>query len=189
MNILCKELTNALVSRKQLAQQLQGDNTHLLIFASPFSRTRETAECVAQATGIDDSRLQLAAELRERNFGCFELTSHDNYAAVWAEDSKSADFRPSGGSLSTVHATLEMPAADSKFRGAGEGESVKDVASRLVSLIQQIESKHTAQIVLLVAHGDTLSILWALVIGQPLESHRSIAIQTGELRQLYDSNK
>ena len=62
---------------------------------------------------------------------------------------------------------------------------MKDVAGRLVSLIQQIESKHAGQTILLVAHGDTLSILWALVTGQPLESHRSIALQTGELRQLY----
>ena len=93
-------------------EQLQGDNTHLFVFASPFSRTRETAECVAEATGIEDSRLEVVAELRERHFGCYELTSHDNYASVWAEDSKSADFRPSGGSLSTVHATMEMLATD-----------------------------------------------------------------------------
>ena len=66
--------------------------------------------------------------------------------------------------------------------GAG-GESVNEVAARLQQLIMRLENRHSAREILLIAHGDTLSIFWACMRGRALESHREVALQTGELRR------
>ena len=62
---------------------------------------------------------------------------------------------------------------------------MKDVAERLEQMLHRIEMSHERDTILLVAHGDTLSILWALVKGAALQKHRDVALQTGELRQLH----
>ena len=68
---------------------------------------------------------------------------------------------------------------------AGGGESVREVADRLKTFLARVEGEHRGKSVLLVAHGDTLSILQAVVKGTPLEAHRNVALNTGELRMLY----
>ena len=61
---------------------------------------------------------------------------------------------------------------------------MEDVAKRLQSLVDRLEDSYKGKQILLVAHGDTLSILWALVMLRPLENHREVALETGELRRL-----
>ena len=67
----------------------------------------------------------------------------------------------------------------------GGGESVADVAQRLEHFIQQTEAEHTGKTILLVSHGDTLSILMAVVKGTPLAGNRLYGLQTGELLELH----
>ncbi len=68
------------------------------------------------------------------------------YEATWEQDAQSLDYRP-----------------------GGDGESVNAVVQRLRALFSRIESEHRGRAVLLVAHGDTLSIcqvrmrVWACV--------------------------
>ncbi|CAI5509352.1 unnamed protein product [Closterium sp. Naga37s-1] len=91
----------------------------VVVMASPFSRTQQTAALSAAELGIDvlGTRFQTAEELRERYFGHhLELNSHDLYPAVWVDDKKDAAFRP-----------------------GGDGESVLAVAQRTARLIQHIE--------------------------------------------------
>lgn len=52
---------------------------------------------------------------------------------------------------------------------AGAGETVEEVAARLTTLLDRLEA--TPATYLLVAHGDTLSILAALLAGD-LPNHR-----------------
>lgn len=66
---------------------------------------------------------------------------------------------------------------------APDGESVREVAQRLQKLMKRLETQHCSKEILLVAHGDTLSIFWACMRGRPLASHREVALQTGELRK------
>lgn len=70
---------------------------------------------------------------------------------------------------------------------AGEGESAGDVSARVLQLFKRLEEKHEGQTILLVSHGDVLSILWATMHGLPLQEHRNYALQTGELRALQGS--
>ena len=146
------------------------DPSSLLIVASPFARTLETATLAGAAVGIkpDDAsgRFTTAEELVERHFGDFELQDHAHYATVWEEDARDLDWRPPGG-----------------------GESVRDVAARAAALFARLEAElgppnpHPTR-VLLVAHGDTLSIATAVAKGADLGQHRAHAQETGELRRL-----
>jgi len=58
-------------------------------------------------------------------------------------------------------------------RPSGEGgESVDDVAARTLGLLQRLEAQHAGQHIVLVSHGDALSILAAAALGTPLGQHR-----------------
>jgi broad specificity phosphatase PhoE len=88
--------TNGLSSLgKQQASQVALDELIALgapiaVLSSDFTRARETAETVLNRlkllqpslTLISDT-VQLRAELRERNFGKYELTSNKHYEKVW----------------------------------------------------------------------------------------------------------
>ena len=58
-------------------------------------------------------------------------------------------------------------------RPLGEGgESVDDVAARTLGLLDRLEAQHAGQHIVLVSHGDALSILAAAALGTPLGQHR-----------------
>jgi broad specificity phosphatase PhoE len=49
---------------------------------------------------------------------------------------------------------------------------------------QELEQQHQGQHILLVSHGDTLSILQATFHGTPLTHHRQYGLATAELKCL-----
>lgn len=59
------------------------------------------------------------------------------------------------------------------------------VSERIRNLFKTLEAAHNGRTILLVSHGDTLSILWATVKRLPLSEHRTHGLSTGELRLLY----
>jgi broad specificity phosphatase PhoE len=136
--------------------------------ASPFARTLETATLAGEAVGIapGDARFATAEELVERHFGDFELQDHAHYKTVWEEDARDLAWCPPGG-----------------------GESVRDVAARAAALFSRLEAElgrpnpHPKR-VLIVAHGDTLSIATAVAKGADLGRHRDHAQETGQLVRL-----
>lgn len=74
-------------------------------------------------------------------------------------------------------ATLNVPDTTAAF--------ACKVAERVRELFSKLEAAHKGDDILLVSHGDTLSILWAVVKGLPLPEHRQNGLATGELRQLH----
>ena len=60
-------------------------------------------------------------------------------------------------------------------------ESVQHVSNRLSKVMDELEGKHSGCTVVLVAHGDTLSILTATVRGSDLRVHREWGLATAEL--------
>lgn len=52
---------------------------------------------------------------------------------------------------------------------------------------QELEPQHEGQHILLVSHGDTLSILQATFYGTALGQHRQYGLGTAELKQLNSS--
>ena len=75
-----------------------------------------------------------------------------------------------------------------------------DVAARLDALLQRVVAAERPRVLLLVAHGDTLQILQALLAqgeadagagtrGEDvLASHRKFAMNTGELRLAWNAS-
>lgn len=62
---------------------------------------------------------------------------------------------------------------------------MSQVSERIRTLFSTVEAAHKGKTILLVSHGDTLSILWATVKGLPLGEHRTHGLSTGELRLLH----
>lgn len=139
------------------------DPALFIVYCSPFSRCLETAHRAASHLDIHlhDSRIVEAPQLRERFFGVHDLTSSSNYPKVWADDVKSTAIRPPGG-----------------------GESVEDVAERLGKFIDDIEAQHAGYVVLLVSHGDALSILAAQMLGTDMSQHREHGLDNCEIMRI-----
>lgn len=181
----------------------------------------------AQAVLSSPSRLcpqQEAPELRERNFGGYELQSCSNYERVWADDAEDPGRQPPGAgaglmrlllaglgdellggasgllealpqkgeemlpersglgspshsrpwrtwpSFPHLHPAPTPPTAAASYSGGGE--SVQDVAQRLRGLIERLEAAHAGRHIVLVSHGDALSVLAAVLLGGDLWRHR-----------------
>jgi len=137
-----------------------------VIYASPFSRTVETARLCAEAAGLDPaSTIHESLAIRERGFGDLEMQSHDLYETVWARDNIDPTERPTG---------------------AG-GESVTDVSERVGCLLTKVKTTYegTDTTIVFVTHGDCGQILLATARGTDLRRHRlDNALETGELRRV-----
>lgn len=143
--------------------RISAQKTHLgpdtVIFASDFSRARETAEITAQVIGA--AAPQITPALRERHFGEFEEKSNVHYDDVWAHDANSADHTKYGV------------------------ESVNDNLKRTTAFILDLEDKYDGVDILLVSHGDTLQILQAAFERVDAHKHRSLRhLETAEIREL-----
>ncbi|CAI5467887.1 unnamed protein product [Closterium sp. Yama58-4] len=141
--LCCASPTPLVLCMLQLLEQRGVAGRDVVVMASPFTRTQQTAALAAAELGINvqGTRFQTAEELRERYFGRhLELNSHDLYPAVWVDDRKDASSRP-----------------------GGDGESVVAVAQRTAHLIRHIEEALDGKLVVLVSHGDTLQIINSLL--------------------------
>ena len=127
-------------------------NRRLVILSSPFSRTRESADLIAETIeqyfapspstprGAIKQQIRVETALRERDFGRYEgqLRSDLIYPRVWAEDAR-----------------------DPTYEGEGV-ESALAVQRRVMALIRRLEERSGAGegwVYLLVSSGDPLKIL------------------------------
>ena len=136
------------------------------IYTSDFRRTRETAEALRDGLGLARDRVRLAPQLRERDFGAFNLCAdRPSYEATWAADADAA--RPLG---LWAEAAVEPAAA---------------VQARASAFVAGLERAHRGATVCLVAHGDLLQILQTAFARRPAETHRSLPhLDTAEVRLL-----
>jgi len=147
------------LGREQARQS--AEKTHLsadtIIFASDFSRARETAEIVAEVIGAASP--QITPALRERHFGEFEEKSNVHYDDVWAHDAHSGDHTEFGV------------------------ESVNANVKRTTAFILELEERYADEDILLVSHGDTLQILQTAFDRVDAHTHRSLKhLETAEIR-------
>lgn len=113
------------------AKELKEKNIDL-IFASPVTRTKETAEVIATELGLPviyDDRLQ---EIRT---GAFNDRPVSEYEAARDLQDKFSD------------------------RPAEDAESLNDVKRRMVAFFKELEQKHSGKNILIVSHGDPLWML------------------------------
>lgn len=114
-----------------------------IIYSSDFKRARETAEIAYKYLNLKKPTLR--KELRERNLGNYEKGKDNIYSLLWKKDLQ-------GKTLESV-------------------ESVVDVSKRIINLISFLEKKHKNKIILLVTHGDIISIGLSVLQKKNLKEH------------------
>jgi len=129
--------------RKQVevsAEKLVGEKIDLIV-ASDYIRTKETAEIVAEKIGIDSANVIFDERLREINVGEFDKKPIVDYTAFFSDELDRMSKRPEGG------------------------ENLADVKTRTGEFIYDLDKKYQNKKILLVAHSDSLWMLWAAANG------------------------
>ena len=125
-----------------------------VIYASPYTRTRETAEMIAQATG---AKVVTDARLSELNVGVYNWKSILEYNSFFKNH-------------------------DERYTHAPEGaETLTDVRRRMVQCIREINARHTNEHIVMVSHGDPL---WMLVTAIAYDGSTPPYLEVGEARSV-----
>lgn len=120
-------------SQAEISAQKLKDEKIDFIVASPFTRTRETAEIVRAELGLPESAVVFDERLREVNPGEFDgknWTDYHNYIYT-----------------ATGRKWFETPIPG--------GESLKEVGKRIGECLYELENKYQGKNILLVTHGGS----------------------------------
>jgi broad specificity phosphatase PhoE len=146
---------------KEVAEELKKENIDL-IFSSPISRTKQTAEIVAKILGLN---VEFDDRLKEINLGFYNSKPRIDYINEFLKKEGSFYKRVSGG------------------------ESWEDVKNRVLDFINSIEKKYNKKKVLIISHGNPLAILEGVMRGFPDKElswkHLGISpFKTAELKRI-----
>jgi probable phosphoglycerate mutase len=131
-----------------------------IIFSSPFSRCRRTAEIAKEVLGVN-AEIIFDDRLRERWFGDWEGESNVHYQDVWDKDVLDPDHKDANV------------------------ESTTEVVARVAGLIRDLEKRYAGKNILLVSHGDALQILQTFFEDKPSATHRELRhLKVGEVRRV-----
>lgn len=132
------------------------------VYSSDLARARDTAAEVAQPLGLE---VQADAGLRERSFGRFEGRT---FAEIEAEVPAQA---------------LRWRKRDPDFAPEG-GESLLAFRERVTSHAACIAARHLGQLVVLIAHGGVMDLLYRAATGQGLQAPRSWQLPNAAINRL-----
>jgi isoleucyl-tRNA synthetase len=121
---------------KKAAERLKSEGI-TRIFSSPLTRTRETADLVAEVLQLPPSAVTFDNRLREVEVGEFEGKSHSAYHTFCESVEERFFKRPAGG------------------------ETLTDVRRRVGEFLYELERVHEHERALIIAHGD---VLWTLAL-------------------------
>jgi isoleucyl-tRNA synthetase len=129
-----------------------------VIISSPFLRTKETAEIVANG-----KQVLIEDRLREMNLGVFDGKPIDNYiSSMGSVDYLKLKTRPEGG------------------------ETHGEIMNRCVSVIEDLEKKFTNKKILLVTHGGPMRMM--IAGGELITEEALIADELAHDTRLYPRN-
>jgi alpha-ribazole phosphatase len=134
------------LAQAQTAAAQLCDKRFAAVYSSDLQRARVTAEIIAAELGLP---VQVDRRLREVNQGEWEgmLTTdiQQRYAAEWAARQQ-----------------------DRLHTAPPGGESLAQVAARVLEGVQDIAQRHPEQRILIVSHGLTLGVVLCAAAGAPL---------------------
>ena len=147
---------------EKLAKQLEGKQ--YVMYASDLLRAKHTGEIVAGYLGVTPIIRQ---ELRERNLG-----------------------RCCGKSVQWLHENLEMQERTIDDRLFSDAESRRDEWNRLKPLFDEIMASE-AENIIIVSHGDLLSVFNAMFLGLPVESLNEFELfgMAGGVSFMFENNE
>ena len=157
---LTKEGENQVKVSVENAKKVGWLDKKTIIYSSPFSRCKKTAEIAKEILGVNDDII-FDDRLRERWFGEHEQTHSSAYQKIWDADKVNSEHKEFGV------------------------ESAKEVQERTLLLIKDLENKYKNKNILLISHGDVLQILQTGTKNISPALHRQIKhLETGEIREL-----
>ncbi len=146
---------------RQLARALAGEPV-AAIYASDLQRAHATAQAVADATGAP---LVPEPGLRERSFGAFQGRT---FAQIEAELPEQA---------------LRWRKRDPDYAPEG-GESLTVLRERIEATTHRLAAQHTGALVVLVAHGGVLDVMYRLATGQSLQAPRTWLLTNAAINRM-----
>ncbi|MBA4113179.1 MAG: histidine phosphatase family protein [Verminephrobacter sp.] len=146
---------------RQLARALAGEPLSA-IYASDLQRAHTTARAIAEATGAP---LLPEPALRERSFGELEGRTFAEIEAKLPEQARRWRQR------------------DPHFAPEG-GETLVQLRERIAATTHRLAAQHTGGLVVLVAHGGVLDVLYRLATGQELQAPRTWQLANAAINRL-----
>ena len=146
---------------RQVARAL-ADEPLAAVYTSDLQRAHATAQAIAQASGAP-----LVAEpgLRERSFGELEGRTFAEIEAELPEQARRWRQR------------------DPHFAPAG-GETLVQLRERIAATTHRLAAQHTEQLIVLVAHGGVLDMLYRLATGLDLQAPRTWQVTNASINRL-----
>ena len=146
---------------RQVARALAGEPLSA-IYASDLQRANTTARAIAEATGAP---LVPEPALRERSFGELEGRTFAEIEAELPEQARRWRQR------------------DPHFAPEG-GETLVQLRERIAATTHRLAAQHTGGLVVLVAHGGVLDVLYRLATGQELQAPRTWQLTNAAINRL-----
>lgn len=146
---------------RQLARALS-DEPLTAIYTSDLARAHATAQAVADATGAP---LATDTGLRERSFGQFQGRTFTEIAAEQPEQARRWRQR------------------DPEYAPAG-GESLLALRDRVTGTADRLAARHPGGLVLLVAHGGVLDVLYRAATRQDIQAPRTWQLTNAAINRL-----
>ncbi len=133
------------------------------IYASDLSRAWQTAQAIAKPRNL---AVQPEPGLRERAFGHFE-----------------------GRTFADIDATLPAEARlwrsrDPEFAPHGGGESLLTFRDRITGVAARLAAKHPGELVVMVAHGGVMDVLYRAATRQELQAPRTWHLGNAAINRL-----
>lgn len=146
---------------RQVARAL-ADEPLAAVYTSDLQRAHATAQAIAQASGAP-----LVAEpgLRERRFGELEGRTFAEIEAELPEQARRWRQR------------------DPHFAPTG-GETLVQLRERIAATTHRLAAQHTEQLIVLVAHGGVLDMLYRLATGLDLQAPRTWLVTNASINRL-----
>jgi probable phosphoglycerate mutase len=146
---------------RRAAEALAGEPI-TTVYASDLSRAFETAAAVAKVAGLQP----IAEEsLRERHFGVFQGRT---FAEIEAELPDQA---------------LRWRKRDPEFAPEG-GESLITFRDRVVNTVQRLAARHPDELIVLVAHGGVMDVLYRSATRQEIQAPRTWQLGNAAINRL-----
>jgi probable phosphoglycerate mutase len=133
------------------------------VYASDLARARQTAQAVARLHGLPVST---DTGLRERAFGSFEGRTFADIDAQSPADAQRWRTR------------------DPEFTPGGSGESLLTFRERVTRTAHRLAALHPGELIVMVAHGGVLDVLYRAATGQPLQSPRTWELRNAAVNRL-----
>ena len=146
---------------RQLARALAGEPLSA-IYASDLQRAHTTARAIAETTGAP---LVPEPALRERSFGELEGRTFAEIEAELPEQARRWRQR------------------DPHFAPEG-GETLVQLRERIAATTHRLAALHTGGLVVLVAHGGVLDMLYRLATGLDLQAPRTWLVTNASINRL-----